>query len=180
MPVYMVERELKGITLDQLTAAQKLAIQTSKEMTAQGRNVRYIRSTFVPGEARCMCLFEAPTDKTRYRAERSCQDSLYSRSGGTRPYPVSSGAHLNMVRINGCLGRHHGLLAVRRDGEAPGNVPRLSGDLWHTNQYQAATAKRPHRARNVRCAARTFAETAWGCNGRCACPNGSIMPSIPR
>ena len=23
--------------------------------------VRYIHSTFVPGEARCMCLFEAPT-----------------------------------------------------------------------------------------------------------------------
>jgi len=62
MPVYMVERELKGVTLDQVTGAQKLAIQTSKEMTAQGKNVRYIRSTFVPGEARCMCLFEAPTD----------------------------------------------------------------------------------------------------------------------
>ena len=62
MPVYMVERELKGITLDQLTGAQKLAIETSKEMTAQGKNVRYIRSTFVPGEARCMCLFEAPND----------------------------------------------------------------------------------------------------------------------
>lgn len=28
-------------------------------MTAGGKNVRYIRSTFVPGEARCMCLFEA-------------------------------------------------------------------------------------------------------------------------
>jgi uncharacterized protein DUF4242 len=32
-----------------------------KDMTAQGQAVRYIRSTFVPGEARCMCLFEAPT-----------------------------------------------------------------------------------------------------------------------
>ena len=27
--------------------------------TAQGKRVRYIRSTFVPGESRCMCLFEA-------------------------------------------------------------------------------------------------------------------------
>jgi hypothetical protein len=39
MPVYMVERELKGITMDQLAAAQKTAIQTSKEMTEQGKGV---------------------------------------------------------------------------------------------------------------------------------------------
>ena len=60
MPVYMVERDLKGVTMDQLAGAQKAAIETGKQMTAKGKNVRYIRSTFVPGEARCMCLFEAP------------------------------------------------------------------------------------------------------------------------
>ena len=60
MPVYMVERDLKGITMDQLAAAQKRAIETGKDFTAKGKQVRYIRSTFVPGEARCMCLFEAP------------------------------------------------------------------------------------------------------------------------
>jgi hypothetical protein len=32
-------------------------------MTAQGKSVRCIRSTFVPGETRCMCLFEAPTSQ---------------------------------------------------------------------------------------------------------------------
>jgi hypothetical protein len=61
MAVFMVERELKGITMDQLAAAQKAAIQTGKDMTAKGKPVRYIRSTFVPGEARCMCMFEAPS-----------------------------------------------------------------------------------------------------------------------
>ncbi len=60
MPIYMVERELKGITMDQLADAQKRAIQIGKELSAKGKAVRYIRSTFVPGEARCMCLFEAP------------------------------------------------------------------------------------------------------------------------
>jgi hypothetical protein len=59
MPVYMVERDLPGITMEQLADAQKRAIQVGKELTAQGRQVRYIRSTFVPGEARCICLFEA-------------------------------------------------------------------------------------------------------------------------
>ncbi len=59
MPVYMVERSLPGIEMNQLAAAQKAAIQTGKQFTAQGKNVRYIRTTFVPGEAHCMCLFEA-------------------------------------------------------------------------------------------------------------------------
>lgn len=60
MAVYMVERDLPGITLEQLGSAQKSAIDTSKRFTEDGRPVRYIRSTYVPGEARCMCLFEAP------------------------------------------------------------------------------------------------------------------------
>jgi len=59
MAVFLVERELAGATLDQLAAAQKAAIVAGKELTAKGQKVRYIRSTFVPGEGRCMCLFEA-------------------------------------------------------------------------------------------------------------------------
>lgn len=61
MPVFMVERNLPGITMDQLAAAQQAAIRTSAEFTARGEHVRYIRSTFLPGDARCMCLFEAAT-----------------------------------------------------------------------------------------------------------------------
>jgi hypothetical protein len=59
MPVYMVDRSLPGVTVDQLAAAQKAAIETSRQFSAQGKPVRYIRSTFVPGESHCMCLFEA-------------------------------------------------------------------------------------------------------------------------
>ena len=61
MPVFMVDRDLPGITMDQLAAAQRAAIETSRQFTAEGKPVRYIRSTFVPGESHCMCLFEAPT-----------------------------------------------------------------------------------------------------------------------
>ena len=60
MAIYMVERNLPGITMEQLAGAQKAAIETGKQMTAEGKTVRYIRSMYVPGEARCMCLFEAP------------------------------------------------------------------------------------------------------------------------
>ena len=59
MAVYMVDRNLPGITMDQLAAAQKAAIDTGKRMTSAGKPVRYIRSTFVPGDSRVMCLFEA-------------------------------------------------------------------------------------------------------------------------
>jgi len=59
MAVFLVERDLPGVTMEELAAAQKKAIQMGKELTAQGRQVRYIRSTFVPGENKCMCLFEA-------------------------------------------------------------------------------------------------------------------------
>jgi len=63
MTVYMVERDLPGVTLEQLAGAQKAAIQTSEEFSARGQAVRYIRSTFVPEESRCMCLFEATNEK---------------------------------------------------------------------------------------------------------------------
>ena len=57
--VYMVERDMPGVQMEHLAAAQKRAILIGRELTAQGKEVRYIRSTFVPGESKCMCLFEA-------------------------------------------------------------------------------------------------------------------------
>jgi uncharacterized protein DUF4242 len=49
VPVYMVDRDLPGIKMEQLAAAQKAAIELSQKMTAQGNKIRYIRSAFVPG-----------------------------------------------------------------------------------------------------------------------------------
>ena len=59
MQVFMVERSLKGIPMDQLAAAQQRAIRTAGEMSAAGTPIRYIRSTFVPDSGQCMCLFES-------------------------------------------------------------------------------------------------------------------------
>jgi len=73
MPAYLVERDLPGITMEELAAAQKRAIQTVKELTATGREVRYIRSTFVPGEDRCICLFEAPNPENVREANERAQ-----------------------------------------------------------------------------------------------------------
>jgi hypothetical protein len=59
MTVYMVERDLMGIAMGDLAAAQKAAIDTANAYTAKGTPIRYIRSTFAPADGRCMCLFEA-------------------------------------------------------------------------------------------------------------------------
>lgn len=59
MTVFMVDRDLPGVTLDVLADAQRRAIDTAAEHRGRGIDVRYIRSMFVPSESHCMCLFEA-------------------------------------------------------------------------------------------------------------------------
>ncbi|MCP1336272.1 DUF4242 domain-containing protein [Futiania mangrovi] len=58
MTVYMVERNLKGISMDDLAGAQQAAIATANRMSEDGAAIRYIRSTFAPDDGRCMCLFD--------------------------------------------------------------------------------------------------------------------------
>jgi hypothetical protein len=62
MTVFMVERDLKGISMEALGGAQKAAIGKAREMSAAGTDIKYIRSTFAPGDGRCMCLFEADNE----------------------------------------------------------------------------------------------------------------------
>jgi muconolactone delta-isomerase len=72
MAVYLVERNMPGVTMDELAAAQKRVIKSGQELTREGKAVRYIRSTFIPGDQRCMCLFEAPnSDNVRLANERA-------------------------------------------------------------------------------------------------------------
>jgi hypothetical protein len=55
----MVKRNLPGISMEQLGAAQQAAIDEAERMRGKGEKVRYIRSTSVPDEGSVMCLFEA-------------------------------------------------------------------------------------------------------------------------
>lgn len=59
MSVFMVQRSLKGIPMDQLAAAQQRAIATAEEMRAGGESIRYVRTAFVPETGQCNCLFDA-------------------------------------------------------------------------------------------------------------------------
>lgn len=72
MPQYMVERHLAGFPPEQLPAAAAAAKQRAEELTAEGTDVRYVRSTYVPENERCYCLFEASSqasvEETQKRA----------------------------------------------------------------------------------------------------------------
>ena len=57
--IYLVDRDVPGITRDQLAAAHRAATETARRFTAEGKPVRYLRSLFLPQEGRCLCLFEA-------------------------------------------------------------------------------------------------------------------------
>ena len=59
MNIYIADRDLPGVTLEQLAAAQKAAIETSQHFTEEGKPVRYIRTAWVPSESHVMCMFEA-------------------------------------------------------------------------------------------------------------------------
>ena len=78
MAVYVVERDLPGITMEQLAGAQRAAIEMSRRFSDEGMPARYIRSVFMPGEARCFCLFEAP-DMGRVREVNEAAGLPYMR-----------------------------------------------------------------------------------------------------
>lgn len=59
MPTFAVKRNLPGISMEELGQAQKLAIETSEQLTEQGMPVKYIRSNFFPEDSTCTCLFES-------------------------------------------------------------------------------------------------------------------------
>ncbi|MCA0930731.1 nickel-binding protein [Ruegeria profundi] len=73
MSVFMVERDLSGITMEELAAAQRRAIEFSDGFNQDGRSVRYIRTTFVPGEDRSMCLFEAESSDDVEEVNKAAQ-----------------------------------------------------------------------------------------------------------
>lgn len=59
MPIFAVHRKLTGISMDDLGAAQKIAIEKSNEFSENETPVKYIRSNFYPKSEKCTCLFEA-------------------------------------------------------------------------------------------------------------------------
>ena len=69
----VVERHLPGITPDQLGAAAGSAKRTTAQMAQEGTPVRYLRTTIIPGEEKCFCLFEGPSAEAVRAANERAQ-----------------------------------------------------------------------------------------------------------
>jgi hypothetical protein len=69
----MVERSLPGITIEAPKDAATRAKHTTAQMTEQGTPVRYLRSTYVPAEAKVFCLFEGPSVEVIREANERAQ-----------------------------------------------------------------------------------------------------------
>jgi hypothetical protein len=61
MSLYVVKRDLPGITPEALQSAGVRAKTCCAEMTGEGQSVRWIRSFYLPETAQTHCYFEAPT-----------------------------------------------------------------------------------------------------------------------
>ena len=63
MGLYLVEHKQREMSIDHLNAAQSAAIEMSWRFAAEGKLARYVRTTLVPSEDRCLTLFEATSAK---------------------------------------------------------------------------------------------------------------------
>jgi hypothetical protein len=59
MPVYLVDRAVHGATMERLEVLRNRTAEMCRVVATQGKAIRYLRSTFAPGDSRCECLFEA-------------------------------------------------------------------------------------------------------------------------
>jgi hypothetical protein len=72
--LFVVERYLPGITADELRVnAERLAAVTER-LAAAGDEIRYLGSTFVPGEESCFCRFEAASPRA---IEKACGQARF-------------------------------------------------------------------------------------------------------
>ena len=59
MPLFVVKRDLPGVTPEMLQSAGLRAKTCCAEMTGEGQPVRWVRSFFLPEMAQTHCYFEA-------------------------------------------------------------------------------------------------------------------------
>jgi hypothetical protein len=77
MPLFMVERRLPGMTMARLMAGQQSALAAAAR-TDKAARVRYVGTTYIASESRCLCLFEAP-DREAVRAVNEAAALPFSR-----------------------------------------------------------------------------------------------------
>ncbi len=71
--LFLVERRLPTITSSQLAMLQTALIDASDRLTRRGEPVRYVRSTFLPGEGRLLSVFQAASAEAVRTVNESAQ-----------------------------------------------------------------------------------------------------------
>jgi Protein of unknown function (DUF4242) len=71
--VFVVERTLPGMSLEHLAAAHRALAESARRLSSGDSHVRYLRSTFAPARARCLCVFEATSEDLVRRVNEVAQ-----------------------------------------------------------------------------------------------------------
>ena len=59
MAIFLVLRQLPGVTRDQYAAAQHAASDAARQASTGGHDVRYLGGFFMPAGGRAICIFDA-------------------------------------------------------------------------------------------------------------------------
>jgi hypothetical protein len=73
MPMFAVNRYLPDLTAAQLRVLHRALAEAARRVSAEGQNVRYVRSMYVPARNRCVCVFTADTTEAVARANEIAQ-----------------------------------------------------------------------------------------------------------
>jgi hypothetical protein len=73
MSVFVVVRRLPGLTPVHLRALQRALLEAARRLAADGEDVRYIRSIYVPSRGQCLCIFHADSSDVVARANEVAQ-----------------------------------------------------------------------------------------------------------
>lgn len=61
--IYVVERYVPGVSRTELERALERLAETTRELSRDGADVRYLGSTIVPEDEACFCQFEARSEE---------------------------------------------------------------------------------------------------------------------
>ena len=62
MPRYLVETYVPQTDADAAWAAGRRARSAARQLSREGKSVRYVRTTFLPGDETCFHIFEAVSE----------------------------------------------------------------------------------------------------------------------
>ena len=93
MPVYLVDRDLPGVSSEALETLHQTATMACWQATSAGQAIHYLHSTFIPGEQRCLCLFEADDESRRCGSQQGSRVTLHARRHSTGVHTGRGGQH---------------------------------------------------------------------------------------